>query len=357
MSVLFASVVAIWIVWQGIRVILGSLDIAALFREFIFIAIAGALLGAQGSELVNALYRASLSTMSGAAATVLSVGVISEETGITFEEYSDYDKNSKIAGLDGLTALVETAERGVFGVFMKVETVIQSHSAIAKPGEMFTGFFIVLPYAILLIVYFAQVVVTIFRVMAICTFSPILMLLVGFNFGRGMPIAALRSLFASFMVLFGATIALAVCLYGVASLEVSPDPTDFVPNNPEKFFEWNNPQLWVTIMLGWLGTAFMAEATSLANSITSASLTNQAATIITGGAAATGWAALRYGKGGASQAFRKGTALTGDAYDAMKRKYGSGEKGTGSDAESDGRPFDRYRDLSIDRSDIKGPKS
>ncbi|MEO9901077.1 hypothetical protein [Nisaea sp.] len=308
----FSALASFWIVIQGIKLILGSLDIGALAREFIYMIIAAGLLAGQGPQLVNTVYSASLSTISGAAATVLFAGAIADETGITAEN-STASGSSKIAGLDGMTALVGAAEKGVFKVFKMVEVLIESSSGWGpNVGAFVTAVLILLPYALLLIVYFAQVVVTIFRVMAICALSPIIMLMVGFNFSRGMFVTALRTLFASFMVLYGATIALAVCLYGVASMDIAAEP--FNEREIELFLDWSNPRLWVTIMLGWLGTAFMAEATSIANSISSANLTNQAAVIITAGTTATGLTMLRHGKGRASQAYRRGRTLVGNAF-------------------------------------------
>ena len=303
----------------------------------------------QGPELVNGLYTASLSTVSGAAATVLSAGALSAETGVSIENTAA-SGTSKIANLDGMTALVESAEKGIFKVFKMVEVLIESSSGWGpNVGAFVTAVLILLPYALLLIVYFAQVVVTIFRVMAICALSPIIMLMVGFNFSRGMFVTALRTLFASFMVLYGATIALAVCLYGVASMDIAAEP--FNEREIELFLNWSNPRLWVTIMLGWLGTAFMAEATSIANSISSANLTNQAAAIITAGTTATGLTMLRYGKGRASQAYNKGRALAGNALSSSKNSAGGndGKSGGGDDkAASGGELSDPFKDPGID---------
>lgn len=147
-----------------------------------------------------------------------------------------------------------------------------------------------LPYFLLLIVYFAQVVISIFRVMMVAALSPILMLGFGFEWGRGMTFTAMRSLFASFMVLYGCTVALAVCLYGVAAMNVA-DPA--LTGSVGEILAFDNPTLLVAIALGWLGTAFMAEATGMANSIAGSQLTNTAAGVITAGATATGLTLLR----------------------------------------------------------------
>ena len=352
MWIAFGSLASFWIVIQGIKIILGSLDVGSFAREFIYIIIAAGLLAGQGPELVNGLYTASLSTVSGAAATVLSAGALADETGVSIENTAA-SGTSKIANLDGMTALVEAAEKGIFKVFKMVEVLIESSSGWRpNVGAFVTAVLILLPYALLLIVYFAQVVVTIFRVMAICALSPIIMLMVGFNFSRGMFVTALRTLFASFMVLYGATIALAVCLYGVASMDIAAEP--FNEREIELFLDWSNPRLWVTIMLGWLGTAFMAEATSIANSISSANLTNQAAAIITAGTTATGLTMLRHGKGRASQAYRRGRTLVGNAFSSSGGSQSEGqsgsESGDGKSTSSTTEPADHVKDPGIDNS-------
>tara|TARA_E500000318_G_scaffold41720_1_gene39924 strand:- start:11619 stop:12761 length:1143 start_codon:yes stop_codon:yes gene_type:complete len=340
MWILFGSLASLWIVVHGIKIILGSLDVREFGREFIYMIIAAGMLSGQGPELVNSLYSASLSTISGAASAVLSTGTIADETGVTGGQPDTLASNG-VTNLDGMTSLVMTAEQGIFKVFEMVGLMIANAPGWGPSiGAYVTGFLILLPYAILLIVYFAQVVVTIFRVMMIAALSPILMLMFGFNFGRGMVFSGLRTMFASFMVLFGATIALAVCLYGVSSMDIAGEP---IEEEVAGFLNWSNPRLWVTIMLGWLGTAFMAEATSIANSISEAKLTNQAAAIITAGATATGLTLLNHGKGRAGQIWQKGKSL-------IDQGRGSGSNaGTGS-SESNAQGSDRFNEPGIDNS-------
>lgn len=81
-----------------------------------------------------------------------------------------------------------------------------------------------------------------------------------------------------------------VCLYGVAAMNVA-DPA--LTGSVGEILAFDNPTLLVAIALGWLGTAFMAEATGMANSIAGSQLTNTAAGVITAGATATGLTLLR----------------------------------------------------------------
>lgn len=269
--------------------ILGKGDIMSLLHELMFVIIAAGLLTGQGPTLVNLIYKAALSTMSGGASVVLQAGGgLASKTAIATTNVSA-GTPSAIENLNGMHGLVATAEQGIFKVFVMGGEMMAA-ATLTSPTPIIYALALMAPYAILLIVYFAQVVVSIFRVMMFAALSPILMLALGFGWGRNMAVSGLRTLFAAFMVLFGATVALAVCLYGVTSLGVA-NP-DEVGNNVRNMLTIDNPKLWVAMILGWLGTAFMAEATGMANSIAGSQLTNQAAAVITAGMTATGMALM-----------------------------------------------------------------
>jgi type IV secretion system protein TrbL len=201
--------------------------------------------------------------------------------------------SAKIPGeassLGGMAQLVFVAERGLM-VVLRIAFEIWASISLGNLMAGVYGVLLALPYIILIIVYFSQVVVSIFRVMMFSALSPILMLALGFGWGRGMAITGIRTVFAAFMVLFGSTLALALCLYGAASLDIQNT------ENVREITSIDNPGLWVAIVLGWMGTAFMAEATGMANSIAGSQLTNQAAAVITAGMTATGLTIAKYGK-------------------------------------------------------------
>lgn len=287
---IFLGISGLWIISHGMRVVTGKPDVAGFFHEIVFLIIAAALLGGQGPWLVNLIYKAALSTMSGASSLVLEAGGgITAKTNLdhqTIDYVSKYGQaGGGIKGLDGMTGLVAVAQEGIFKVFGLAQSLVRQ-TTLTNLWPLVIAIIIAAPYFILSIVYFAQVVVTIFRVMMFAALSPILMMALGFGWGKDTAINGARTLFAAFMVLFGSTIALAVCLYGVTKLGIG----DAVENQRalQELLALDNPKLWVAIALGWLGTAFMAEATGMANSIAGSKLTNQAAAVITAGAVATG---------------------------------------------------------------------
>ncbi|MEQ8664839.1 MAG: hypothetical protein RIC16_03860 [Rhodospirillales bacterium] len=288
---IFLGIAGLWIVSHGIRYIFGKPDIFGFMQELMFLIIAAGLLTGQGADLINLIYQASLSTMSGAASVVLSTAGGLEVTDRLNEATGPV---SGIQGLEGMTGLVAVAERGVFKVF-SVANELLAAATLTNPSPIIFALIMVVPYALLLIVYFAQVVTSIFRVTMFAALSPILMTALGFGWGKNIALSGVRTLFAAFMVLFGATIALAICLYGVKELGVA-DP-DVAGANVRAIASLDNPTLWVAIALGWLGTAFMAEATGMANSIAGSNLTNQAAAVITAGAVGTGLALMKQARG------------------------------------------------------------
>lgn len=278
---IYLSVVGLWIVIHGGKMILGKGDLLGFAHEFVFVIIAAVLLAGQGPTLVDAIYEMALSTMSAAAGVVLLASMESGSGTATIP--------AAAASLDGMSQLVFIAEKGLVTV-LKIAFEIWASISLGNLMAGVYGVLLALPYFLLIIFYFSQVVVTIFRVMMFAALSPILMLALGFGWGRGMAVTGLRTVFAAFMVLFGSTLALSLCLYGVASLDVLNTA------NVREISSIQNPALWVAIVLGWMGTAFMTEATGMANSIAGSQLTNTAAGTLSGAIAGSGLAAAAYAK-------------------------------------------------------------
>lgn len=281
MWVIFLSLAGLWIAIHGIKMMLGKGDLAGLSHEFVFVAIAAVLMAGQGPSLVNNVYSASLSVMGGAASAVISTASITSQTGVS--DQGAESSASSIPNVGGMRKLVFVAETGVMKVF-GLATEVLKKATLTNWSPILYAILLALPYILLLVVYFAQVIVSIFRIVVLAALSPVLMMCFGFGWGRGMAFTALRTLFSSFMVLFGATIALAVCLYGVRELAVA----EYSASTVDDVLSLTSATLWVAIVLGWCGTAFLTEATGIANSISGSQLTNSAATVITGGAVTSG---------------------------------------------------------------------
>lgn len=324
---IFVALVGVWLSIAGIRIILGSLDSRKFALEGAYIIIAAGLLSSQGTQMANTVYSATLSTMAGAAAMVLTVGPLGEQVAATKFVKSPTDTaGSEINNLDGLGMLVYTAENGVFALFRKAGLVWDQGSVLSNPLPLVAAILMILPYALLLVAYAAQVLICVFRVLMISLISPMLVAALGFDFLRAMTWSGLRALLASFMVLFASTAALAVCLYGVAALNIGQDPTT---SEISATAEFDDLGLWLVIILGWCGMAFQAEGVGLANSITGAQLTNTAAGILTAGATATGLSFLKFGQKRAINLAENLAPYAQQGMDTLRGKPSSDGSGSG----------------------------
>jgi hypothetical protein len=285
MQTAFLAYIGIWVIVHGYRMILLKTTVSELGKESIYVFISALLLFGTGPGLVNVIFVASLKMMGAAAATALR---------ISNKDAGGPDPSVESLGA-GMTELVRVAEDGVMAVIQMAFSIANTVGWTNWLPVLF-AIVLIVPYFLVLIVYFAQVVVSIFRITMIATLSPFMMLGFGFGWGREIATKGIRTVLSSFMVLFGSTLALGVMLYGVTRLGIDQMPLD----QAENFARLTNAKFVLAVALGWLGTAFMTEATSIANSITGSQLTNQAAAIITAGTAATAAGLLKYGRMGLS---------------------------------------------------------
>ncbi len=273
-KLIFGALIGVWIIIEGIKLLLGIRKVEEFPRELFFLIIAAMLLFGQGDDLINSIYSAALSMAGSVAGLVLNIG-------------SNTDQPANIDGLNGMAMLVRSAEIAILKI-LNLSQNIALNWGLTNMLTIFYALLLAIPYFIILLVYFAQVVISIFRVIMLATLSPFLMLAFGFGWGRGMAMKAIKTLIATIMVLFGSTAAVAIILYGVTKLKIGE-----IGGMDIDDVSFKNVNFVLAVALGWLGTAFMAEATGIANSITEASLTNTAAAIITAAGAATGYAVMK----------------------------------------------------------------
>ena len=205
MWALFLALAGLWIVIQGLRLMIAHTSWADIVKQSLFVALAGFLLAGQGQGLVDRVFSASLNTMGSAASVALSVGA--QET----REKMPTSSEGTVPLKSGMVALVDAAETGVWKVFQMAGQEAISRE-IWNPLPWLFALLLVLPYFLVLVVYFSQVVVAIFRIMMLAVLSPFLMLRFGFGWDQEMMKSGIRTLLSSFMVLFGVTGALAVML-------------------------------------------------------------------------------------------------------------------------------------------------
>ena len=283
MWLLFMSLVGLWVVIRGIQLVLVQTTIMDFGKEFIFVIIAAVLLSGQGPELINMIYEAALGTMGSAASIALIVG-----------KHAPIATDTTTLG-SGMVELVRTAETAIMKIFSLAWRIAAAWS-ITTPLMVVYALILIVPYFILWVAYFGQVVVSIFRIMMLATLSPYMMLGFGFGWGRDMAKSGMKAMISAFIVLFASTAVIAVLLYALDNLGIDGTTTD---DGIRALADITNPKFMLAVAMGWLGTAFMTEATGIANSITGSQFTNQAVATIVAGAATT---ALALGKSPGAQA-------------------------------------------------------
>lgn len=275
---LFVALVSLWVLIQVIRVLSNQTTLVDFGKEFFFVLLAAFMLGGSGTMFVNKVYMACLSMMAGAANVALKVGQIGSS--VTAE-----NANLSPKLFEGMSTLTCTVEEGMKQV-LNMGSLISQTASLTDPGPWLYSLLLVIPYLLVVIVYFSLVVVAIFRVMMISVLSPFLMLGFGFGWGRNMLPRGMQALVGTFMVLFGGTAAVSVLLYSVSSLDMGNVTVESVRG----MASLSNSQFLLTLLMGWMATAFMAEATGVSNSITDGSFTNTSSAILTAGISASGMA-------------------------------------------------------------------
>ena len=197
-----------------------------------------------------------------------------------------------------LVELVRMGETAISKVFDQAQALSNKSTAFNWLPSIY-AFLLIVPYALLMISYVSQLTVGIFRLIMLSIFAPFLVMAFGFKWGRQMTTSGLRTTLSTIVVIFAATSALALAIYGVSTVEF--DKIEEVTIT--------DPQILTAMALGWMGTALMTEGVGIANSVTGSALSNTAAGIMTAGIAGSALA-------GAGAAWRHKQGIAGKAMGA-----------------------------------------
>jgi hypothetical protein len=289
MLLIFAAVVGLWLSVSGLKIVMSKLNLLDFGHELFFVIVAAGLLASQQNGLVLTVYDAGINTISGASAMVMQAAVDehgSSELPSEGEEKQtlkgSFPKQENIKGLNdkgqekfkGIIQLLTVTENGLFTVMQKAKNLYMSFSVGNMTGPL-SGLLIMFIWLILILVYFSQVLVTLFRVMVLAGLAPFLLLAVGFGWARGMVWQSVKTLIGAGMALYGATLAIGFCLFSVGQI-----PTN-VDWGMGTFFSGPG---FLAILVGFMGIIFVTEATAIANSIAQSQFTNAAAATMVGGA-------------------------------------------------------------------------
>ena len=285
MQTLFVALLGLWAAVTGLKIMLGEQSPTVVFKDVFFIILAFGLMKSQGTELIANIYNLSLTLMGDVATVAFSL-----------------DKQAPPVKGEGFSALMRAGESGVRGV-INYGLEYFSKGSWNKLSTWILPILLILPYFMVVVVFFSKVVVAIFRLMMIGTFAPFLIMAFAYSWGRPMAISGLKTLLSTIAILFAASAAFGLLLYGV-------DRVFSVESIDLKTPAFQQSDFLVVIVLGWMGVALMTEGVGLANSITGTALSNTAAGILTAGIAGSAAMMARYGRG---------AATAGSAYNRMRQ--------------------------------------
>ena len=312
MQTIFMSFVMLWAVVSGLMITMGDKPPQSLIKDFFFIVVAFGLMQSQGTELIANVYNISLTLMADVARTSFSLG----------RDAADIDG----AGFSGL---LKTGEAGIRGVFAVSYETFDSGGTLDWKTYVLP-LLLIIPYFMVVVVFFSKIVVAIFRLMMAGTFSPFLIMCLAFQWGRPMAIAGMKTVLSTIAILFAASAAFGLLLFGISGYDAEGLARD-------RMSFWESDVL-VFIALGWMGVALMTEGVGLANSITGTALSNTAAGLLTAGISGTAAMATRQTRRVAGLVGSRGMAARESMMERMTG--GSGAVGTPQTrAEGVARPF------------------
>lgn len=268
---IFYSVLGLAVVLHGFKMMFGKQDFWKFATDMAWAVLSALILGTAGPTLVAQTYTATLALAGGASSMVLTV----------------VDANLDRGGYDGMVGLAYLSEKAFTNVFFFTDAIARQ-ATITNWMPHFYGLLLLIPFAAMSLLYFAQVVISIFRLVLLAAFAPVIAITLVFGWGRGLAAASARTLLSSVMVLTGVSIALALVMYTVLSLDIAS------PTEGGRLGDMPNAGYLLAVAMGWLGAGMMLSAVGIANSITGSALSNGGAILAASGIGLSG-AALAAG--------------------------------------------------------------
>ena len=180
--------------------------------------------------------------------------------------------------------MVRATERGIAGILASAFEFFQ-RGAWWDPRTYLYPLLIIVPYVFVVALFFAKIVVSIFRLMLLALAAPFVIMSFGFPWGRNVAQQGLISTIASVMVMFATSAAVGLMLFGVNQFfPAGAVDKDSFSGDPYA----GHSQLLAVIVLGWVGTGLMHEGISIANTLTGSMLKGDAAATISKGTMASG---------------------------------------------------------------------
>ena len=235
----------------------------------------------------------------------MSLEMIGSVGQVTFANFSDGGDMPQWSGADSyvssaivnLVYTIESSVQKVFDYGNLMTSQASWYQAIIIWANM--SIFVILPYVAMTTMFFAKLVIAIFRVVLLSLFAPVIMFFVAFDWGREMGKTALKTLLASIFIAVATTAAMSLVIFIMGELVTTLVEVKG-KENPKIAEIW--PTVFMLMTLAWMGVAFMLDANGVANSLAGSMLSNAAAammtTAVTAGALKGAKGAGSLGKGG-----------------------------------------------------------
>jgi hypothetical protein len=256
---IIVGVVGMWVVWVGIQVFVGTLDLAGALKQVFFLVLGfGCFIGLKGG-LIGEAFNVSVNIMGGLSSEIMGQGG---------------------SGLSGLDALLQGVETGIGGIFQIATTIMGAGGWTDAPKYILYGVALLLPYVILLVLFLAHTAVSLFRLTLILGVSPFLVGMAAFPFGRNLIGAGVRTILGSIVTMLCVSIVFSLVIASVEGLGVTGDATQ----NAEEYIDLTSGSFRLALIMGWLGAALISEAVNMAGQVSSSVLGTVSAGIMSAGA-------------------------------------------------------------------------
>ncbi|WP_119309760.1 type IV secretion system protein [Cohaesibacter haloalkalitolerans] len=304
---LVIAIATVWIVWVGIQVVLGSLDVPHAVKQVVFMVLGfGAFLGVDA--IIGTVFDTAISVLGGLSASI---------TGYSGD------------GASGISSLLMAIESQISKVVTIVAIFIGDGSGtpwgvVAYVMRAIYGVLLLIPYGLLLILFLAQTATCLFRVTLICGLSPFIVALSGFPFGSGLYAQAIRTLISAIATMLAVTLVFSIVTKCFDILNIGGESS----LSPEEFASLSSGPYLLALIMGWLGCALMSEAISISGSIAGAMLGSVGASTLAGRTLGAGAAAGGVGVGITKYAGSKALDGAKSGYEKYKNRKRPGEIST-----------------------------
>ena len=286
MLVIFASLAALWAVWQGFKLVTATTDLTWVATQFVFLFFGFGVLTALQFGLAGQVYTATTTMMFGIPGAIMGAG----------------------SGTDAITGLVSELEGAFILPFAMGKAMMNDAGFWEKFGVVLFVIALIVPFIIMMALFVIHVALGLFRIMMVCLLAPYVISMAAFPFGREKIASGISTLLTSILTLVAVTLVFSLIIEGIASL---------MPGGEEVSANVLDDTAWsayiLVILTAWSGVALVQEATSLAGNLAQVALNAATPGTLVNSAKNT---ALGYGKGvgTAAKGVVWGYRKTRDAY-------------------------------------------